>query len=329
MKKFYFVCGFVILFALTSCASTKGEVSSPRSYTGIRAMEEHEVPDEESNYYSVPDVDYVPSEEFLTQFQEGNNDTASVSKSALVRGINESNEIVVTGKEDFDNAVVKFRFIPGKRYQVYMTPGSLTGITLAPDDEKSTVILADSNSWDVLEPVEGGDGKKTSLTFYIRPKYEGIITDCDIITNKRTYYLRLFSSKDTAMTGVRFVYPENAVTYTKTGQLRGKTSVSSGATDYWLVDATKLNYMYEIKGTKDWTPLLAYSDGEKTYIQFADDYNKTDLSPTVFLRENGNEIEITNFDLRGSVYCIPLILTEDQSLVFVNGTDSAIVMRKY
>src|SRR5260370_577066 len=62
-----------------------------------------------------------------------------------------------------------------------------------------------------------------------------------------------------------------------------------------------LNFAYAISGPNvAWKPVLAFDDGEHTYLQFPDNTMSTDM-PTLMV-QNGNQQALVNNQVRGSYY---------------------------
>src|SRR5260370_10428851 len=62
-----------------------------------------------------------------------------------------------------------------------------------------------------------------------------------------------------------------------------------------------LNFAYAISGPNvAWKPVLAFDDGEHTYLQFPDNTMSTDM-PTLMV-QNGDQQGLVNYQVRGSYY---------------------------
>ena len=62
-----------------------------------------------------------------------------------------------------------------------------------------------------------------------------------------------------------------------------------------------LNFAYRIDGPDvAWKPLLAFDDGERTYLRFPENTMSSDM-PTLMV-QNGNQQALVNYQVRGSYY---------------------------
>jgi type IV secretion system protein VirB9 len=154
-----------------------------------------------------------------------------------------------------DDRVKQVPYDPNQVYEVVGTYGYQTSIEFANDETVKVVSLGDSIAWQTV-PYQN--------RLFIKPVEPNATTNLTVITDKRTYYIKLTSSKARARQTflVRFIYPNsNANGYTGVG--RSEAHTSNG------IDPAKLNIDYGVSGDRTAIPLnRAFDDGQFTYFLF-------------------------------------------------------------
>lgn len=154
-----------------------------------------------------------------------------------------------------DDRVKQVPYDPNQVYEVVGTYGYQTSIEFANDETVKVVTLGDSIAWQTV-PYQN--------RLFIKPVEPNAVTNLTVITDKRTYYFKLTSSKarTTQTFLVRFIYPNSNVNgYAGTG--RSDASTSNG------IDPANLNIDYGVSGDKTAIPLnRAFDDGQFTYFLF-------------------------------------------------------------
>ncbi|AZR25149.1 P-type conjugative transfer protein VirB9 (plasmid) [Xanthomonas vasicola] len=153
-----------------------------------------------------------------------------------------------------DDRVKQVPYDPNQVYEIVGTYGYQTSIEFANDETVKVVTLGDSIAWQTV-PYQN--------RLFLKPVEPNAATNLTVITDKRTYYFKLTSSKSQAamMFLVRFVYPNSNV----------KTYVGAGSSQRMSngFDPAKLNLGYGTSGNKTAIPLKrAFDDGQFTYFMF-------------------------------------------------------------
>lgn len=153
-----------------------------------------------------------------------------------------------------DDRVKQVAYDPNQVYEIVGTYGYQTSIEFANDETVKVVTLGDSIAWQTV-PYQN--------RLFIKPVEPNAATNLTVITDKRTYYFKLTSSKNRASLTflIRFVYPNsNMNMYAGAG---GSHRTSNG------FDPSKLNLDYGTSGNKTAIPLnRAFDDGQFTYFLF-------------------------------------------------------------
>jgi type IV secretion system protein VirB9 len=181
----------------------------------------------------------------------------------------------------------------------------VTEIVLNRDESVKSdgVGAGDTERWDI-KPVDG--------RVLVKPKEAGVATDLIVVTDKRSYHFAL-RTRTPYMPQVAFYYPDD-VKLAETQRRDAMRQAAAQAAD--PPPSKPLNFNYQISGPNvPWRPLLAFDDGEHTYVQFPDNTLSSDM-PTLMV-QNGNEQALVNYQVRGSYYVADRLI---QSAALTSGT---------
>lgn len=154
-----------------------------------------------------------------------------------------------------DDRVKQVPYDPNQVYEIVGTYGYQTSIEFASDEIVKVVTLGDSIAWQTV-PYQN--------RLFLKPVEPNAATNLTVITDKRTYYFKLTSSKNRAsMTFlVRFVYPNAKANIPASADGNSKNA-SNG------FDLSKINLDYGTSGNKKAIGLnRVFDDGQFTYFLF-------------------------------------------------------------
>ena len=149
----------------------------------------------------------------------------------------------------------------------------------------------------------------------IKPTDVGLTTNLVIITDKRTYNLRLVSRDASYVPRVGWYYPQETVKKWG-GGARGDPTVATLP----AVSADKLNFTYWLEGPDRFRPVRVFDDGAHVYLQMPATMRSGD-APAVFVTGVDGNDELVNYRLAGSYYVIDKLF-EKASLVLGVGSDA-------
>lgn len=268
--------------------------------------------EEEVNYYrnqenQIPQVEYV----FI------GSDEINQKPEELINTNKQNSRVTTNSNSDFFNSISTYVYYEGKIYDVYFTPSNVTDIRLEAGESVVNIILGNPNAW-ICEQIVAKENEEEYVHIFIRPLNVNMQSDCVIATDKRMYYLRLISTVNIAQMAVRWYYPYSKGSSSNISILNSSSQSifsqnSNSATDFSKTVAD-LNFNYKISGTASWKPVRAYSDTQRTYIQFKNQFSTNTETPVVYLKQ-GNEETLVNFSIKGITYIIPLILSSNESFV--------------
>jgi type IV secretion system protein VirB9 len=186
--------------------------------------------------------------------------------------------------------------------------------------------IGDSVRWKIAPAVSAeGDQKVTHLI--IKPTEPGLDTNLMVPTDRRTYHLRLVSSRDKYLARVAFEYPDNtAPVWQKMMQTsrpdRPATGVAAaGQSDFPNVNIDRMNFNYKVevvKGKPRFKPVRVMDDGTRTYISMNDDM-PVEEAPVLVLVDPDNTEQMVNYRLKGNIFILDRMADK---LALISGTGS-------
>jgi hypothetical protein len=102
--------------------------------------------------------------------------------------------------------VAVFVFGP-QQHPVECTPGQVCDLTLAKDEHVRTIKLGDGAGW-VVDTATEGEGRASLDHLLLTPQGRGPDASMVIITNQRTYHLRLTTATNEYMARISFSYED-------------------------------------------------------------------------------------------------------------------------
>src|SRR5580658_11045832 len=167
----------------------------------------------------------------------------------------------------------------------------VTEIVLNQDESVSAdgIGIGDSERWDI---------KPIANRILVKPKEPGIATDLIVVSSKRSYHFTL-RTHTPYMPQVAFYYPDDLLA----AEARRRSALHAAATQFAAAPEPPkpLNFNYQITGPDvPWRPLLAFDDGEHTYVEFPANTLSADM-PTLMV-QNGKEQALVNYQVHGSYY---------------------------
>ncbi|MFZ2982906.1 MAG: P-type conjugative transfer protein TrbG [Sphingobium sp.] len=195
----------------------------------------------------------------------------------------------------------------GMIFLIYTAPGLVTDIALQPGESLIAVASGDTARWLIGDTTSGGggsgldDGKQTHVL--VKPFSTGLATNLVITTDRRTYHVRLVSTAATALSSMRWTYPQDVLLALrrKTETVQAATPVATG------IAIEQLDFNYAISGDQPtWRPLRAFDDGTKTYVEFPASLTSGDAPPLFIVGADGRA-ELVNYRQRDRYYVVDRI----------------------
>ncbi len=169
-----------------------------------------------------------------------------------------------------------------------------------------SVHLGDQARWQVSPTV--GAGGRTHLV--VKPTDVGLATTMVIVTDKRTYYLRLVSRLEDHMPAIAWVYPGNLEARLNAFSAAQETRQQEATLPATGEDISGLDFNYTVSGCSGcrWRPLRVYNDGQQTVIQLARSVSEVEAPALLIL--SGGTGGLANYRLRGDRYVVDHVFDE-------------------
>lgn len=202
----------------------------------------------------------------------------------------------------FINGFQYYPFANGRIYRLLAAPERLTDIMLEPGEALISVASGDTLRW-IIGDTSSGSGEARSVHILVKPSAPGLVTNLLITTDRRAYHLLLESTQRTALAGIGWTYPADALLALsrREAAARDAEPVARG------ISPEALHFGYVISGDRPaWRPLRAFDDGQQTYIEFPQAITVGD-APPLFLLGTDGEAELVNYRMRGRFYVVDRI----------------------
>jgi type IV secretion system protein VirB9 len=195
-----------------------------------------------------------------------------------------------------------YPYSEGTIFQAYASPGLVTDITLQPGENLIAVASGDTARW-VIGDTTSGSGETKQTHLLVKPFSAGLTTNLVITTDRRAYHVRLVSTSGTALSSMRWTYPQDELL-----ALRRKGEAAQAAAPVASgLAVDQLHFNYAISGDRPaWRPLRVFDDGVKTYVEFAASLANGEAPPLFVVGADG-KAELVNYRLRDHFYVVDRI----------------------
>ena len=212
---------------------------------------------------------------------------------------------------------------------VVCAPLQVCDVALEPGEIVNNVDIGDKVRWLVSPAVSGArEGQVTHLI--IKPTDAGLVSSLVVETNRRTYAIKLVSTRHEWMPLIAFNYPSDVqrqwALYRQTVAFRAAASrLPSGE------HIANLDFGFRLAGDDpSWRPLRVYTDGWKTYIEFPSSIGSGTAPALVALNNDGGWFsrpteQMVNYRMQGNRYIVDRVL-ERAELVSGVGSDQTRVV---
>lgn len=189
---------------------------------------------------------------------------------------------------------------------VICSPLYVCDIRLQPGEVVNDIHAGDAVRWKIT-PATSGSGANTTTHIVVKPTDAGLATNLVVTTNRRTYTIKLISTRREWMPAVAFDYSEDvqaqwAAYAAAQPRDRAASVLSTGQ------HLATLDFGFKLSGDSPrWRPLRVYTDGVKTYIQFPQIIKNGEAPALVALGPGDNE-QLVNYRMVGESYVVDRVL---------------------
>ncbi len=229
-----------------------------------------------------------------------------------------------------DMAKTVYTNIPGSIYTMWCKKGFVTDIQLQTGESITAVNGGDTTRWLVEQTVSGGNGVPETQHVLVKPLQEDIQTNVIISTDKRIYQIKAISTENTYSPIISWTYPaddKNTLLFIQKQAAKEKAEVTTEEP----VAPEALYFEYKIKSNSGmfakeypWTPLKAFNDGTKTYIQVNPQMKNTE-SPSLFVKDRDGKVNLVNYRLKNNYFIVDRLF---ETAELRNGTDEIVTITK-
>lgn len=203
---------------------------------------------------------------------------------------------------------------PYGQYEPKITcqPLQLCDIQLQQGEVVKGLIIGDSVRWNEgdgsIPVVYSGDENKPIPHIVLKPSYPGLNTTLLITTDKRTYYMKLYSSNTSNLSRVGFYYPADQMKALEQKQQQAKAKDDETLSDGAIpnIDPRSLYFKYKVSGDTGapFNPVQVFDDGTHVYIQMPNNIRTKDLPAFYVLGNDDETLELVNFRYKAPYYIV-------------------------
>lgn len=203
-----------------------------------------------------------------------------------------------------------YSYVPDAIYMIYAALNHVVDVQLQPGESLTGRIVAgDTHRWEVGTVIDGV-GANITTHVLIKPKQAGIETNFLIVTDRHSYRLYAQANDDFFIPTVGWAYPEEEMA--KSQLIRKEQQRLDGMVAAPAIIAANLNFKYKIKPDRKypWTPVRAFDDGNKTYIQMSPEM-KSSEAPVLFIKDR-EKLNLVNYRIKGEYYIVDRLFSEGE-----------------
>jgi len=186
------------------------------------------------------------------------------------------------------------------------TPMQVCSIQLQPGEVVNDVHAGDTARWRIT-PASSGSGANAVTFVVVKPTDAGMTTNLFITTDRRSYTIKLASTQHEWIPVLAFDYPDD-VRRAWAKHQDEQTRHVSATTLPTGENVAALDFNFKIIGGKSGSrPQRVYTDGQKTYIQFAS-ANFGNNAPALVALGSGKREELINYRVIGDRYVVDQVI---------------------
>ena len=167
-------------------------------------------------------------------------------------------------------------------------------IKLEPGEMVKALNAGDNVRWQIMPAVTGSASGQPQTDIIVKPTAVGLVSSLYIGTDRRSYHIKLKSSRTKFIPLMSFHYPQKFMkTYEKYAEMaQVKQARETLPTEKGRIE--ELNFEYKVSGKADWKPIRVYNNGVKTIIQMPDSVEHSEAPVLLVLDNNGKEAMVNS-----------------------------------
>jgi type IV secretion system protein VirB9 len=214
----------------------------------------------------------------------------------------------------------------GGQATVVCAPLRLCIVELEPGEKvvQDGIHLGDTARW-MITPAIGAE-ERTHLV--IKPIEVGLETSLAVVTDRRTYHMRLISRRDDYMPIIAFNYPETINAQWESYYARETEKQQRQTISETGENIAELDFEYEIEGCRacSWRPLRVYNNGVQTIIQMGKGMKQTE-APALLVKADQEE-QLVNYRVIQDRYIVDQVFNEAVLIAGVGNNQNRVTIRR-
>lgn len=180
-------------------------------------------------------------------------------------------------------------------------------IALQPGEKFNDMGIGDPRF--LIEPSITGSGPNQQIHLIIKPKDVGLDSSLIVTTDRRTYHLRLKSTRYDYMPYISFIYPDEAKAKWNKIKQHQAAQIESNTFPTTHEYLGNLNFNYRVAGYTRWKPVRVYNDGVKTIIEMPSAMKQTQAPALLLLKKRKGLFQkpghiMVNYRIQGLRYIV-------------------------
>lgn len=233
---------------------------------------------------------------------------------------------IVPEERDFLGGAVVYNYVPRSVYKVFTSPLRVTNIELeAGETLESPPASGDTLNFQVATALSTNRRGERITHLLIKPVYGGRRTTLLVYTNRRIYQLELESHDEVFMPYVAFRYPLDSV------EIARQEAATKREEIYLNGNIEAFDFGYEIVYADPhkprWAPSVVFTDGIRTYMQFASAYRAA-YAPVLFEVSRDGSRQLVNYRVVGDYYIVSSVIDRAELVLDINAGNIITIVRR-
>ena len=233
------------------------------------------------------------------------------------------NKYTKTGKvaDIITKGFTKFAYSQMQQPIINCVPFQQTIITLEPGEKFTSITSGDPSNLSYLVAVSGASTGTETQQVLVKPSADKLSTNLIIATDKRIYNILVVvgGPKDKVTRNVSFWYPDDMLNKVNEG-IEKQNDIALNAEKTPQLDLAKANFNYKIDtdDNPSWTPVRAFDDGKRTWIEFPAGVDNKNL-PTVLIQSDSGNLVKYNLSYYSPYFVIQGVFSRAKLIAGVGG----------
>jgi type IV secretion system protein VirB9 len=215
---------------------------------------------------------------------------------------------------------------------IVCAPLQVCNLALQPGEIVHDVEVGDSVRWKISPSISGSGGTRTTHLI-VKPTDAGLVTSLDIATDRRTYAIKLVSTRSDWMPLVAFNYPDDMQRQWAAYHQAAAFGVAADTLPTGE-SVANLDFGFQLSGDDPpWRPVRVYTDGAKTYIEFPRSISYSTAPALVALDNSGGwfsgyDPQMVNYRMAGDRYIVDQVLDRAELISGVGSGQTRVVITR-